>query len=171
MTQSQEAARWMVLMEAGLACVDEIVRWADEKIVATDKPHPALIEISTSDDKAFRHVFDHLKELRPDVDRFEALRFAAPTLRAAIENETKHADGIATFTFNYLSGEHFQIPPDMRFLYSAYDEFYLAVVEGRGSRESVEQEFIIALKNAAIAQTAQEPTPRIGTPSANRGAE
>jgi hypothetical protein len=147
MTESQEAACWMVLMEAGLAHVPEIVRWADEKIIASEKPHPALIEISTSQEDAFHPVFDQLKQLRRDVDRFDALRYAAPSIRAAIEEGRIRADSVATFTYTYLCGDFFQIPDDMCFLYSADDDFYLAVVEGRGSRELVEQEFVAALKS------------------------
>jgi hypothetical protein len=147
MTQAQEAARWMVLMDAGLANVTEIVWWADEQIIDSVKPHPALIEISTSNGDAFDQVYQNLNELRPDVDRFEALRFAAPTLRLAIEGGLKRAEAVAMFTFSYLCGDESRIPPDMRFLSYAEDEFYLAIVENRGSRASVENQFIAALRS------------------------
>lgn len=147
MTESQDAARWMVLLEAGLASVPDVIRWADEKIIADDKPHSALIEISTSQEDAFHAVFGLLKQLRPGVDRFDALRYAAPTIRTAIEEGRIRADRLATFTYTYLCGDFFQIPSDMRFLYSADEEFYLAIVERLGSSESVEREFLAALRS------------------------
>jgi hypothetical protein len=146
-TLSQEAAAWMVLVDAGLARMADIVRWADEKIVAADKPDPALIEISTSQEEALQDVLGRLKVLRSDVDRFEALRYAAPAIRRAIEEKRLRAESAATFIFRYLCGAYSAIPEDMRPLYSADDDFDL-VAEGHGSRESVELGFIGALKNA-----------------------
>lgn len=146
MTLYQEAAAQMVLLELGIARVSDIIRWADEKIITADKPHPALIEISTCPEDAFHNVFSHLRTLRSEIDRFDALRYAARDIRQAIEDGRLKVESAATFTYSYLCGDYSKIPEDMQSLYSADDDFYL-VFEGYGRRDAVVQGFIGALKN------------------------
>ena len=146
MTLYQEAAAQMVILELGIARVSDTIRWADEKIIAADKPHAVLIEISTSREEAFHNVFSHLRVLRSDIDRFDALRYAARDIRQAIEDGRLKVESAATFTYSYLCGDYSKIPADMQSLYSADDDFYL-VHEGYGQKDSVTRGFIAALKN------------------------
>jgi hypothetical protein len=149
MTLAQDAARWMVLIDARLANTSEIIRWSDEQIVAADKPHPALIELSTTPPDQIAEILSLLRLLASNIDKFEALRCAAGSILAAIKGGKLPAERAATFTYCHLCGHCFDLPPDLEPLYSADDSFELAISEQYGNRNDVERDFLQALENVA----------------------
>lgn len=142
---AKAAACWLVLLEAGVAKVQDVIRWADAKIVETDKPDSSLIEISTAGVDAFYAVSRNLRALAGATDGIDALRYAVPTIRRAIEKKIVPAEQAAAFTYRYLSPYWDRVPKDMRYLFEADDEFYLARVEHYGDVKTVEQKFMAAL--------------------------
>ncbi len=148
MNLSQDAARWEVLFQARVACVADVITWADEQIAAMDKPHRTLIEISTARVNAFYDVPAYLRELGQSVDRFDALRFALPALRRAIETGRIRPESAAGFAYRYLASTSLGLPEDLRPLYSADDEFDLAIEEAYGDRSEVERRFLSAMRTA-----------------------
>ena len=148
MTLSQDAARQMVLMEVGVASVRDIVTWADKVIIASDRPHPILIDVSTADIDRYYDVYGYLRKLACDVSRFDALRYALPAIRESIENGRLASDRAASSIYVYLCGQYSEIPEDMRYLYVADDEFYLAVAENYGDRAQIEKKFLQTMHNA-----------------------
>lgn len=141
------AACWLVLIEAGIAKIPYVIRWADVKIVESDRPDAALIEISTAGTEAFYAVSHHLRSLAGNTDAIDALRYAVPTLGRAIELKIVRAEQVASFTYRYLSPYWDRVPRDMRFLFDADDVFHLAKFEHYGDLKTVEREFIASLAN------------------------
>ena len=148
MNQSKDAARWIVLLEAGLAVPSEIIAWADACIIASEKPSMDLIDLATTAPELVDQISSHLTKMRSKIDLFDALRYASASLRESIEIGRATPERIATFTYTYLCGHYSSVPDDLRYLYLADDEFYLAVEEKYGDRESVVSRFMKALKNA-----------------------
>lgn len=151
MILSQDAARQMVLMEVGVATIGDVVSWADQAIVSSERPHPLLIDVSLADVERYHDVYGLLRQLAGGVSRFDALRYALPAIREAILSGRLPADRVASSLYVYLCGQYSEIPEDMRYLYIADDEFYLAVVEKYGDRAEVEKKFLDAMQNAQIA--------------------
>jgi hypothetical protein len=148
MDLAHDAARWIILLETRLASLSEVVAWADGRIVAAGKPHPLLIEISTSRENDFHDVIGHLRNLSQAIDELEALRYALPTIRLSIERGTLRAERAAGITYRYLNRRYSELPGDLQALFSADDEFSLAIEESYGDRNEIEHRFLAALRQA-----------------------
>jgi hypothetical protein len=151
MTREEQAARYAVLLQAGATTADAVIAWADSAIVADPNPTTALVDLSTTPKCAIHDIISQLRGMSPEVDDVRALRLAAEDLKSAIERGVLDVERTAIFTESFLSGSLRTLPPDLGILYSAHDEFYLAVAEGYGTKEEVAADFLDALGKAKTA--------------------
>lgn len=145
MTHAEQAAKMAVLLQARAIMAEEVIAWVDSVIVAESRPAASLIELSTTPKSATQDIISQLRAFSSEIDDPRALRLAAADLKGAIERGILDVERAAVFTASFLGGSLPTLPNDLMPLYTAHDEFYLAIAEGYGTKEAVAADFLDTL--------------------------
>lgn len=103
-TLNEDAAFLCLALGHGLVSVAEVVAWADAEIAARERPHPALIEVSTSGRRSPGEVAAALYPLASECDEVKQLDrlFAAMyhTLSHDVEASRRIASALYTLALS-----------------------------------------------------------------------
>ena len=143
---AQDAQRQSLLFDYGVASAEDVIHWADSKIVEMDSPPDALIELSTTAPDHTADIISLLHRLREGADFWLAFRLVLGQLHDYVTNHPARAESIANHLF--LTACAFypaEIPADLQFLYRFDDAFSLARTGTYGEPDTVYKEFISEL--------------------------
>lgn len=153
-TLSQDAMRMSLLFQFGAVRGDEIIKWADEKVIDLDPLPDALLELVQTTPENTADIISCLHQLSLGAGYWEALRQSLGWLHDFICSNPAQAERIASTLYYAVTCEGSgEIPSDLLFVLSYDDAFSLARDGVYGSRETVLAEFIAELGKYRLASS------------------
>jgi hypothetical protein len=122
-TIQNEAARLAFLLNLGIVSAKEVIAWADEAIVAGDRPSSALIDLSVS---APARIPNALRELGLGVDAWTTVKEAMPCVLREVEKKPELARVVAREFYHIAVSENYIVPKRYSFFIRSDDDFDLA---------------------------------------------
>ena len=159
---AQEAENLRLLLDAGIASMDEVVAWADQVILASPGYDDDLTEVSLAA-KAPRDEMDRrLSRLGEGADPAEAIRNLAARIHQALLSDTSRAGDFARVLDRFWFEEWPRLPSEFSFMAGLDDEFSLAESGSYGSmKEAIEN--LISATAPFDAATAPSQSPAAGS--------
>jgi hypothetical protein len=115
-TYRQEAEVQRILLQAEVASVPDVIKWADDLIAAMDAPDDALIDLSLSGERNQKEIERQLWDLATGCDRVAAVRTAIPKLIEALDADRSHTSTIAFALHDLAIQCSWEFPDDLTFI-------------------------------------------------------
>lgn len=143
---SQEATRESLLFDIGIRSAPDVIAWADRMIVKEEKPHPLLIELSTTSPERTDFVLSYLSGLKIGGDFWSALSDALSSVHDYVAAHRAEAERVAGALFFSVCCRKEKLPEEFSFLYHFDDAFYLGREGIYGSEKAVYDDFVSELR-------------------------
>lgn len=139
---SDKAFEYLLLLEAGLIEVVDVIKWADQIMSSCGEYDDKLANICLAENKSTLEVQSLLKQIiRPEYE-WDALRKMLGKMYSVLKENPERAGDFTLFLESVWVRNEYQAPKDLEFIVGIDDEFRLAVQGVYGTKEQAIERLI-----------------------------
>ena len=146
LTIEKEADVLRIALSCAVSSREEVIRWADDIIGATEEPEFEIIEISTSGNAHIQDLIGRLSSTSHQCNHYASLRTVLGRMCELARTKGFELRSFTRGLEHFSIDQNYELPDDLKFFNGLDDGLYLAEEGIYGDLDTYRKEFMSELK-------------------------